>query len=105
MHPDLRKRRAILIRARTIYEQADADWRAGLRAAQELVPGSRSRGYWSIGNPGSRIRALYDERDRALQRLDVALQKLEVARERLRQREAEAARARLRYLVYHTAAP
>ncbi|MFW8595158.1 hypothetical protein [Cribrihabitans neustonicus] len=99
MHPYLRKRRTMLIRASAIYQEADSEWRAGLRAAEVLVPGIRGRGYWSIGNPGSRIRSLYDRRDRALQRLAVAMIKMNVARERLRKRKAEETRARLRLMM------
>lgn len=99
MHPYLRKRRTMLVRASTIYHQADTEWRAGLRAAEALVPGIRGRGYWSIGNPGSRIRRLYDRRERALQRLAVAMLKMKVARERLRRRKAEETRVRLRLLM------
>ena len=83
MHPDLRTRRSVVIRARLAYDEADAAFRAEVRRAAELVPEVHCRSYWSIGNPGSPIRRLHEQRDRALQRLTVALVKFDTARARL----------------------
>ncbi|TMV05597.1 hypothetical protein FGK63_16270 [Ruegeria sediminis] len=83
MHPDLRIRRSVIVRARLAYDEADAAFRAEVQRAAELVPEARRRSYWSIGNPGSPIRRLYERRDRALQRLTVALVKFDTARDRL----------------------
>ncbi len=83
MHPDLYKRRSFLVLARARYEEADADWRRALREAAQLVPVARRRNCWSIGNPGSQVRKLYDRRDRSIQMLAVARIKLGIARERL----------------------
>lgn len=101
MHPDLKKRRSFLILARTRYEVADAEWRAALREASVLVPGVRRRNCWSIGNPGSQIRRLYEARDRTLQQLTVAKVKLETARKRL-ERSNRPAKAELRFIAFHT---
>lgn len=100
MHPDLKKRRSFLILARSRYDAADTEWRAALREAAALVPGVRRRNCWSIGNPGSQIRRLYEARDRSLQQLTVARVKLEAARRRL-ERPAPAVKTELRFITFH----
>lgn len=89
MHPDLRKQRAVLIKASARFERAEADWRAAVTTASKLVPNAHAHSYWSIGSPDSRIRRLYNRRDRALQLFTVAVVKLETARQRLRERQAD----------------
>lgn len=84
MHPYLEIRRRMLDKAVRRYALADAAWRQGLEQAALLVPGAIGRGHAMIGNPGSRVRRLYDERDRALQRLAAARLKLHEARGRIR---------------------
>ncbi|SDC62647.1 hypothetical protein [Ruegeria marina] len=84
MHPYLKIRRRMLDKALRRYALADAAWRRGLEQAALLVPGAMGRGHVMIGNPGSRVRRLYDERDRALQRLAAARTKLHEARRRIR---------------------
>lgn len=101
MHPDLYKRKSFLVLARARYDQADAEWRAAVRAAAALVPEARRRNCWSIGNPGSQIRRLYEQRDRSLQQLTVAKVKLEAARKRL-DRPAPAVKTELRFISFHT---
>ncbi|KUJ73188.1 hypothetical protein AVO45_15720 [Ruegeria marisrubri] len=99
MHPDLRTRRSVVFRARLAYDEADAAYRAEVRRAAELVPEAHRRYYWSIGNPGSPVRRLYERRDRALQRLNVALVKLEAARERMAARNARLPATRILLLA------
>ncbi|MCU9838896.1 hypothetical protein OEZ49_14050 [Ruegeria sp. WL0004] len=84
MHPYLEIRRRMLDKAMRRYVRADIAWRQGLEQAALLIPGAIGRGYLMIGNPGSRVRRLYDERDRALQRLTAARAKLHEARGRVR---------------------
>ncbi|UWQ86031.1 hypothetical protein [Leisingera caerulea] len=88
MHPDLQLRRSVLVRASLRFEKAEADWRAAVIKASELVPQAHRYSYWSIGHPGSRIRELYNRRDKALNLLTVALLKFESARHRVRERQA-----------------
>jgi len=83
MHPDLKTPRRVVIFASQTYESADTAWRRGLREASLLVPDVEGHGYWKIGNPGSRMRRLYDQRDQALQRMTAARLKLQVAKARL----------------------
>ncbi len=84
MHPYLEIRRRMLDKATRRYAEADTALRQALEQAALLVPGAIGRGYLMIGNPGSRVRRLYDERDRALQRLAAARAKLHEARGRVR---------------------
>lgn len=87
MHPYLNTRRRVLFRAARSYDTADTAWKAGLREASALVPETIGRSRWMIGNPGSRIRRLYDDREKALQRLAVAHLKLKIAQDRLARRQ------------------
>ncbi|WP_051357676.1 hypothetical protein [Leisingera caerulea] len=89
MHPDLQLRRSVLLKASLRFERAEADWRGAVAKASELVPQAHRHSYWSIGDPGSRVRELYNRRDRALNMLSVAVLKLEAARRRLRERQAD----------------
>ena len=92
MHPDLQINRRVVINATQRYSRADADWHKGLIHAAEIFPDVVGHGFWHIGNPGSRIRKLYERREQALRRLDVARLKLQFAKKRLRDRH-EASRA------------
>jgi len=87
MHPYLKTRRRLFAHAVQTYIRADAAWRQGLRDAAVLVPELRVHGVWMIGNPGSRMRRLYEERNRALDRMASARAKLAVARRRLARRQ------------------
>lgn len=100
MHPDLHKRMSFLALAGARYDQADAEWRAAVRAAAKLVPDAHRRNVRSIGNPGSQIRILYEQRDRTLQQLTVARLKLETARGRLA-RKPRAVKTEIRFLAFH----
>lgn len=87
MHPDLKTRRRVLVLASQSYARADAAWMAGLNEAAKLIPGVMGHGYWAIGNPGSRIRRLYEQREHALERLAVTRLKLQIAKDRIRMRQ------------------
>jgi len=87
MHSDLKTHRRVFVFASQTYTLADTAWRKGLREAALLVPDVEGHGYWKIGNPGSRMRRLYDQRDQALQRMTVARLKLQVAKARLLERQ------------------
>lgn len=89
MQIELRTRHRVLALASQRYVQADLAWRAALSAAAQIVPEVSGHGYWMIGEPGSRIRRLYDQRQRALERLDAARSKWTVAKHRLERRRAQ----------------
>ena len=83
MHPDLKTRRRMVIHASRAYMVADLSLRRALEDARGLVPDVIDHNVWRIGHPGSRIRRLYEERHRAMERMDVARLKLDLARRRL----------------------
>lgn len=89
VHKTLKLRHRVLVEASTRYQRADQAWRHGLATAEQFIPEAVGRGYWAIGNPGSRVRRLYDERDNALRRLNVAIAKLKAGRARREQAEAQ----------------
>ncbi|MCE8512467.1 hypothetical protein KBY22_07180 [Ruegeria pomeroyi] len=89
MHSYLEIRKRMLFKAVRRYTLADMAWRQSLEQAATLVPGAMGRSYLMIGNPGSRVRRLFDERDRAIQRLTAAQAKLHDARARIGGQQAE----------------
>jgi hypothetical protein len=93
MHPYLKSRRRLLVVASRTYMEAEDAWRSGLREASVFLADAAGRRHCMIGNPGSRIRRLYDERERAVERLTYAQMKLHVARERLNALERAGQRA------------
>ena len=83
MHPDLELRRRVLTKTYRSYLAADRAWIDASREVQTWVPRQSRLTMSAIGNPGSRIRAIYDGRDRALRQLMVARLKLESAKQRV----------------------
>ena len=94
MHPSLQTRHRLVVIAYERYSAADMEWRAGLREASQIVPDVVGRSYWKIGNPGSPMRRLFDQRARALETLAVARLKLRVAKERLEVSSVDSGRPR-----------
>ena len=76
----------MVINATQRYSRAEADWHKRLIHAAETFPDVVGHGFWHVGNPGSGIRKLYERREQALRRLDVAWLKLQLAKKRLRDR-------------------
>lgn len=85
MQTDLTARRKLFVISYARYLSADRTWTRALDQAAALVPDVVGKGYWRLGTSNSRLRRLYVERDRALQRLMVARQKLADAKLRLAQ--------------------
>jgi len=90
MQPELEAPRRLLLVAYRRYVEADRDWTVAARAARAWFPALDAPPRGVIGQPGSRLRRLYDRRERALQRLLAAREKLERARRRVRRREPHA---------------
>jgi hypothetical protein len=88
MHEDLSLRRRALIKIYVRYLQADRDWLAACRAAVAWLPTAPPAKLALIGDPGSRVRRLYEDREKARLRLLVARDKLQVARHRHAERRA-----------------
>lgn len=83
MHADLLTRRRVLMLTYRRYQEADRAWTMALEELKGWFPLTSRPGAWAIGNPGSSIRRLHDQRDLALHQLQVAHCKLETARHRL----------------------
>ena len=96
MQVELEVRRRALLLAYRRYFEADRAFVVAAREARAWFPIGEAPPRWTIGQPGSRLRALHDRRERALQRLQVARQKLEHARLRLAARRATPIQVRLR---------
>lgn len=82
MQSDLDLRRRVLVKLYRRYIAADRAWELETRAAMTWLPEVPAVKLALIGNPGSRVRRLYDRREEALERLQVARTKLESARRR-----------------------
>jgi hypothetical protein len=77
----------VLVKLYRRYVTADREWVIETRSAVAWLPETHSEKLALIGNPGSRVRRLYDRREAALDRLHAARQKLEAARRRMEARE------------------
>ena len=95
MHRDLTARRRLFVVSYSRYLTADRAWNSALSKAAELVPDVVGKGYWRLGTSNSRLRRLYTERDRALQRMMVARHKLAEAKMRHAQRLRKSERVAL----------
>ncbi len=83
MHADLETRRRVLNVMFQRYLEADRCWNLALREMKSWFPTESQPNSSSIGNPGSPIRHLYEQRKRAMFQLEAAKTKLHVARQRL----------------------
>lgn len=101
MHADLKSRRRLLVNASQSYVVADGAWHQGLREAVAFISDAVGHNVWKIGNPGSRIRKLYEARDHALQRLVVAQLKIQVAKKRIQDQQSRPPKASSFLLVKH----
>ena len=83
MQSDLDLRRRVLVKLYRRYAAADRAWVLETRSAVAWLPEAPPEKLALIGNPGSRVRHLYERREEAMERLHAARAKLEVARRRL----------------------
>lgn len=88
MHADLAAKRRLLVLAYQRYIEADRSWSVAIEEMRAWFPKESPTRLSSIGNPGSRIRALYERRAKAISQLEAARIKLEVGRQRLAVRAA-----------------
>jgi hypothetical protein len=87
MQSDLDLQRRVLVKLYRRYVTADRDWVIESRSAVAWLPEAPPEKLAVIGNPGSRVRRLYDRREDALDRLHAARAKLEAARRRMAARD------------------
>ena len=82
----LKHRKRVLLSAYRRYLAADRAWVEANDMARAWVR-TTPKPVVAIGTPRSRMRSLYDQRERALARLHAARLKLEIARTRLETRK------------------
>lgn len=84
-----------LARASLLYARADLDWRRAAATARAVFPAVDRPGHAPIGDPNSRVRQLWEARERALARMLA----LRAAIERARARQARSASPRILLLL------
>ncbi|MFC2967590.1 hypothetical protein [Acidimangrovimonas pyrenivorans] len=87
MQPELATRRRLLRLTFQRYIEADREWREALLEMKSWFPKFAAPHGGAIGNPGSRVRRVYDARARALLQFEAAQAKFETAKRRLAERE------------------
>ena len=87
---ELRTRRRAVALAYHRYVEADYAWNSSTQSALSWFPGARQSHVAIIGNPGSKVRQLYSQRERAMLQLETARLKLNVAKARLLKRHRKA---------------
>lgn len=85
MHAELATRRRVLLVIYQRYATAEHAWSVAQQETKAWFPQAHHSPA-IIGDPGSAIRRLYDQRLRAILQLEVARLKLQVARQRLERR-------------------
>ena len=89
MHENLKVRRRVLELTYRRYMAADRALVLAVRDTRQWFPTNSNPSLRPLGNPGSPIRKLHDQRDRALRQLEVARLKLGLAKKRIEQRRRE----------------
>lgn len=92
---ELQTRRRAVALAYSRYLVADTAWSRSTQKAMLWFPDARQAHVAIIGNPGSNVRRLYQQRERAMLQLETARLKLEVAKARLMKKRRRPAGAML----------
>jgi len=100
MHRDIETNRRVLLLAYRRFLEVDRAWDMALRELNSWFPSAKQVGVSTLGNPGSPIRRIHDQRDRAIGQLNVACQKLEVAKKRMAARRQKTQVKRILFLTY-----
>ncbi len=82
MTPDLELRRRVLVVFYRRYVRADRAWRLAQIEARSWFPARERPAVPPIGDAGSRLRRLYDRRDRAIAQLAAAHREYAAVRHR-----------------------
>lgn len=90
MHRQLEAHRRFLILAHQRYFAADRALETARSTARSWFPEALARSTTLIGDPGSRVRHLYERRDRARARLALVHQALEESQDRIRRHNRQA---------------
>lgn len=99
MHPYLATRRRVLQITYQRYLEAERTWNEATIEMKAWFPTAIEPSCLMIGSPGSPIRRLYQQRERAVLQLEVARLKLEVARQRLAERHLKSNEPGVLFLV------
>lgn len=99
MHRDIETNRRVLLLAYRRFLEVDRAWDMALREVNSWFPSARQVGLSILGNPGSPIRRLHDQRDRAIRQLEAAYQKLEVAKKRMAARRQKSQAKRILFIT------
>ena len=91
MHTNLEVRRRALVRAYNQYLLAERNWVNAMEDVRSLCSREFRSQTTLVGNPGSPIRRLHEQRQKALQRLKVSRLKLAIAKRRLLRRSTKPA--------------
>ncbi len=83
------RRRAVAMAYRR-YLEADYAWNSSTQSAMSWFHAARQAHVAIIGNPGSKVRRLYRQRERAMLQLETARLKLNAAKTRLLKRHRHA---------------
>ncbi|KRS16363.1 hypothetical protein [Roseovarius indicus] len=83
MHTELKTRRRVLLVTYRRYLEAERALTVARQEMKAWFPAASRPLDTAIGQPGSRIRGIYDRRERAMLQLATAKAKLEQARRRL----------------------
>lgn len=100
MHSDLATRRRVLLLIFLRYIAAERAWTAAQQEMRTWFPTTNRTNSPRIGDPGSSIRRLYEQRERSIHQLEVARLKLEVAKQRLATRHREARATAVLFVTY-----
>lgn len=100
MHADLETRHRVLLLVYRRYLAADRAWSLAPREVKAWFPSDNQPNPFTIGDPGSRIRRLYDNRDRAMLQLHAARLKLRLARRRIAERNRKTQMTRALFLTH-----
>ena len=87
---ELRTRRRAVALAYRRYVEADHAWNRSTQKAMSWFPDARQGHVAIIGHPGSKVRRLYNQRERAMLQLETTRLKLNVAKSRLLKRNRQA---------------
>ncbi len=85
MRQELLARRRALIVIYNRYVEADASWRRARHLARACFPEASKPYRWTIGNPRSPVRHLFEQRQKALEQLSAARTKFFAAKKRAAQ--------------------
>ncbi|WP_108258156.1 hypothetical protein [Mangrovicoccus ximenensis] len=91
MQPELATRRRVLVVTYERYIEADREWTEALGEVQRWFPAGERPNAEAMGEPGSRMRQIYESRMHALLQFEAAREKFHTARRRLAARSIRVA--------------